>query len=210
MLISTDFLLENQGNVEETPESGDKQPKTFASAAKKVREDFLLMVHSGQEKRLPLPKEDWLCIDQILTMKIFGVDDGLYAFNWTGWKDGRGIIACSDEATLKWAQDVVKDIKLGFNEVTFRAWMRNEYGDRVAYSAFFDEKFKTLGGADTLVLLSRRLPGAATMLSWTACKPKGFMLRILVDKEMEAAIIARGPVKLPTGNLVRLHAAKTV
>ena len=201
--------LENQTTDEDPDKTGDK-PKTFATVAKKVREEYLLMVHSGHEKRLPLSKADWTSIDQILTMKIFGVQDGTYSFNWTGWKADRGIIACTDEATLKWVQDIVKDIKLGLNGATFRAWKRNEYGDRKCFSAFFDEKFKTLGGGDTLVMLSRRLPGAATMLSWTACKPMGFMLRILVDKEMEAAIIARGSVKLPTGNVVRFQAVKTV
>ena len=195
-------------------ESGPRKVPTYAekTAKPRQRELFLLYVQSGQDKRLPIAKAEWERVVQVVTVKVaeHWMAGGSTVFiNWNGFKSERGLIACADENTSSWVRKTVADIKIGGK--SFRAWRRNEYGDRKVMLAFCEPFYKALSGESLLSMIKKLEPSLdpATFLSWTGLAKGGFLLRVLVDKATEIKILERGAIRLPTGSELRFQSSKS-
>ena len=204
-------LLKGSGTGGGKPDT--RKPSYAEKAGKpRQREDFLLYVQSGKDKRLPINKLDWDRAIQAITVKVaeHWMAGGSAVFiKWNGYTAERGLIACADEYTSSWVRETVASIRIG--DKTFRAWRRNEYGDRKVLVAFCGPFYKALGGEAVLAMTKRMAPylDSATFLAWTGLAKGGFLLRVLVDKATELKVLASGPISLPTGSDIRFQAAKT-
>ena len=194
--------------------SDPRKVPTYAekTAKPRQRELFLLYVQSGQDKRLPIAKAEWERVVQVVTVKVaeHWMAGGSTVFiNWNGFKSERGLIACADENISSWVRKTVADIKIGGK--SFRAWRRNEYGDRKVMMAFCEPFYKALSGEVLLSMIKKLEPSmdAVTFLSWTGLAKGGFLLRILVDKATEIKILERGVIRLPTGSELRFQSSKS-
>ena len=197
-----------QGRSRSGADGTDTTKASYAKVAKPAREPlFVLSVNSGKERRLPMPEEDWKRIAQLIVIKIADhwVDGGTtLAIKWLGHNSGRGLVACLNADTEAWAREYISTLVL--DKKSFRAWRRNEYGDKTALSAFLPINYLALGGPATLAMVKKVAPflETATLLQWAPVKPAGFLLTILVDRAAVAAVAARGPIQMPTGGIVKL------
>ncbi len=183
-----------------------------AKTAKKMNENFLLYVQSSSDQRLPLPKKDWLRINQVLTDKIlsnFMTGGPLIETNWTGFTQNRGIVACKDQASYDWVKATVADLK--FKDKRFKAWGRYEFGDKILAQTWVNEKFAAFGADRLLAVLvmAGKLKGKASVLSYAKAGGSGHMLKLLGDKEFALSIMQNGPIRLPTGDKIELALPKS-
>ena len=169
----------------------------------------LLYIQTSRERRLPLKQMHWNRIEQSITESITKAffEGSSYAIDWSSYSKDRGLIACVDMATLTWIQTLISSITI--DGVRFRGWMRNEYGDKTLFSAYFEERYAVVGGPKLLQMIKRvaRFNGQIDLAEWYRIKPHGYRLKILADKKASEEIIRRGPIQLPTGSKVRFQRA---
>lgn len=100
-----------------------------------VSYDHILYVHSGKEMRTRLTKDSWKKVvhqmtDIIMDLTLKMAEPGAQpppTIDWHGFKDGVGILACTDAASNQYAKTIIADIKVGDQE--FRGWAKGESGD---------------------------------------------------------------------------------
>ena len=216
-----DRVKEATLNSESNQEQLRDEPPTKRSYADKVKArtpaKHLLYIQSSAERRLPLPESHWNLIREVLTDGICGlIVEGTtnIVINWSSYSSKRGLVACANEPTMLWVQAAVQHFQLGNREkgvLRFRAWRRNEYGDKVNFTAFFADHYRKAGGKKVFEMVKKviKIRGNIEFLEWLPVKPRGFVLKVLADKEATSDLKARGSgFLLPTGSKIHFIASK--
>ena len=85
----------------------------------------ILYIHSGLDTKSPLSKENWNKVFAAFNLKIEllviqGQWDPEFRIKWSRWEDNKGLVACSNEKTVKLFSEMVNEIDI--NGQRFRAW----------------------------------------------------------------------------------------
>ena len=84
---------------------------------------YLLYVHKGHDLREKIPKQAWSLFKEKFNEKL--IEDTLEGketpdIDWTGFKDGTGVVATVDELSCDRAAEIIEEIEVA--ELTFKGW----------------------------------------------------------------------------------------
>ena len=117
-------------------EPGSSEPKKsrmdYGKAANKARNKpfAVLYVHSGQDTRALINEDLWTQVFQDFNQRtalavMAGNLDHEFRIEPSHWREGRGVIVCSNEKTVAIVVKMVRDINI--NGQNFRVWPANEH-----------------------------------------------------------------------------------
>ena len=95
---------------------------------RKVKTDYpyILYIHKGQEIREVITRAEWNLFLEKLQVKLIdlALEGKAPKVDWTGFKNGVGVVATIDADSRSTMMNVVADTKVA--EISFRAWPKGE------------------------------------------------------------------------------------
>ena len=175
----------------------DDVDDSYAGATKKVRLNLpnLIYIQKGRHHREPIQKLHYDAfidnlLDHIMEMKV----DQFAKINidWHGWGLGRGIVACLDPETAAFVKACAS--KFTINGLSFRGWLKTEFGTRIIYSGRLAgtcwQKRKPIDTINWIFNVNGLKKLDFYLISWLKT-PQGVLLRFEASKELDFALATR-------------------
>ena len=146
-----------------TPDIADALPgDDYASAAKgkkkpRLEYPFLLYVHKGKDLRERIPKQVWTLFKEKFNERL--IEDTLEDkptpdIDWTGFKDGTGVVAALDQTSRDLAEAIIEQIEVA--EMTFKGWPKGVQDKQMTVTIKVPPEFKNIASGKLCEALAKK------------------------------------------------------
>lgn len=146
-----------------TPDIADALPgEDYASAAKgkkkpRMEYPFLLYVHKGKDLRERIPKQVWTLFKEKFNERLIEdtlEDKATPDIDWTGFKDGTGVVAALDQTSRDLAEKIIDQIEVA--ELTFRGWPKGIQDKQMTVTIKVPPEFKNIASGKLCEALAKK------------------------------------------------------
>ena len=130
---------------------------TKGSKKKRMSYPWLLYVHKGKDLREKIPRAVWNLFKQKfneLLVEETIMDNPTPDIDWTGYKDGTGVVATTSEESRTQAIAIIDKIKVA--EFTFRGWPKGVKESKLVVTIKVPPEFKTISSGKLVQAMAKK------------------------------------------------------
>ena len=130
---------------------------TKGSKKKRMSYPWLLYVHKGKDLREKIPRTVWNLFKQKLNELLVEetiMDKPTPDIDWTGYKDGTGVVATVSEESRSLAMAIIDKIEVA--EFTFRGWPKGAKETKLLVTIKVPPEFKTVSSGKLVQAMAKK------------------------------------------------------